>query len=84
VKTADTLTEILNDPAIGGGALDDLSAKIVHAMGYLCGHGRTRNEEVMDAVRRCLENNGHLDSATINEQAAEPVNELDEELDEDF
>jgi hypothetical protein len=79
-----SLTEILNDPKIIGNGLDDFSAKIVHSLGYLCGHGQTKNEEVMAAVRLCLTNSNWLDAERINEQAAEPVNELEQEIDEEF
>jgi serine/threonine protein kinase len=84
VKMAGSLTRILEDPNIhGSNGLDDFSAKIVHSMGYLCGHGATKNEDVMAAVRQGLADGQYLDPEKINQQAAEPVNELDEDQDEE-
>jgi serine/threonine protein kinase len=84
VKIAGSLTQILDDPNIRGKGLDDCSAKILHSLGYLCGHGATKNEDVMAAVRPYLAGGQYLDRERINQQAAEPVNELDEDIDEDF
>jgi serine/threonine protein kinase len=75
VNMATELTEILNDPKIRGNGLDDFSAKVVHSLGYLCGHGATQNEDVMQAVLRCLAEGQYL--------GPKQVNQLDEDLDED-
>jgi serine/threonine protein kinase len=85
VKMATSLTDFLNHLKIHGDSLDDFSAKIIYTLGYLCGHGTTLNEDVMAAARQSLANGDqYLDPVKINKQAAEVVNELDEDLDEEF
>jgi serine/threonine protein kinase len=77
VKLAGSLTQILNDDA-------DVTAKIVHGLGYLSGHGQTPDEDVIAAAGASLAEGQYLDGVRINQQAAEPVNELEQDVGEEF
>jgi hypothetical protein len=57
-----------------GPLANTLSGKVAHAIGYVSGKGGIVNEDVLRAVKTCLEEKGCLDPEVINANAR-PIND---------